>query len=101
MRRILLVLTVALLMAAMMVATGPAFADHVTAHPFCGEQQGSDEEDPAEYAQEHITDMAQNESPGLTGPPTARDPDPATEHAPGAHRGFAVCDPSGHAENEE
>ena len=89
MRRILLVLTVALLMAAMMVAAGPAFASHVTEHPFCGSGD--------QYAQEHITEMAQNETPGLTGPPTPRPADPATEHAPGAHEGFAVCDPSGHA----
>jgi hypothetical protein len=89
MRRILLVLTVALLMAAMMVAASPAFASHVTEHPFCGSGD--------QYAQEHITDMAQNETPGLTGPPTPREADPATEHAPGAHQGFAVCDPSGHA----
>jgi hypothetical protein len=34
MRRILLVLSVTLLMAAMMVAAGPAFASHVTEHPF-------------------------------------------------------------------
>jgi hypothetical protein len=87
MRRILLVLTVALLMAAMMVAAGPAFASHVTEHPFCG--SGED------YAQGHITDMAQNESPGLTGPPTPREADPEGEHAPGVHQGFAVCDPSG------
>ena len=100
MRRILLVLTMALLMAAMMVAAGPAFADHVEEHPFCGEQQGSGEDDRAEYAQEHITEMAQNESPGLTGPPTPREDVPEDEHAPGAHRGFAVCDPSGHAGSE-
>ena len=89
MRRILLVLTVALLMAAMMVAASPAFASHVTEHPFCGSGE--------QYAQEHITEMAQNETPGLTGPPTPRPADPATEHAPGVHHGFAVCDPSGHA----
>ncbi len=92
MRRILLVLTAALLMAAMMVAAGPAFASHVEEHPFCGSGE--------EYAQEHITDMAQNESPGLTGPPSPRESDPEGEHAPGAHRGFAVCDPSGHAGRE-
>ena len=56
------------------------------AHPFCDSGR--------EYAQEHITEMAQNETPGLTGPPTARPPVPGTEHAPGAHQGFAVCDPS-------
>jgi hypothetical protein len=56
------------------------------AHPFCDSGR--------EYAQEHITGMAQNETPGLTGPPTAREADPVTEHAPGAHQGFAVCDPS-------
>ena len=92
MRRILLVLTVALLMAAMMVAASPAFASHVTEHPFCGSGD--------QYAQEHITDMAQNESPGLTGEPTPREDDPEGEHAPGAHRGFDVCDPSGHAGSE-
>jgi hypothetical protein len=92
MRRILLVLTVALLMAAMMVAAGPAFASHVEEHPFCTSGQ--------DYAQGHITDMAQNESPGLTGPPSPREPVPDTEHAPGAHKGFAVCDPSGHAGSE-
>ena len=89
MRRIVLVLTVALVMAAMMVAAGPAFASHVIEHPFC--DSGN------QYAQEHITVMAQNETPGLTGPPTPRPPVPATEHAPGVHHGFAVCDPSGHA----
>jgi hypothetical protein len=56
------------------------------AHPFCDSGW--------EYAQEHITEMAQNETPGLTGPPTARPPVPGTEHAPGAHQRFAVCDPS-------
>jgi hypothetical protein len=56
------------------------------AHPFCDSGWL--------YAQEHITEMAQNETPGLTGPPTARPPVPGTEHAPGAHQGFAVCDPS-------
>ena len=91
MRRILSVLTVALLMVAMIVAAGPASASHVTEHPFCGSGQ--------DYAQSHITDMAQNETPGLTGPPTARESEPAGEHAPGAHRGFAVCDPSGHAQD--
>ena len=93
MRRILLVLTAALLMAAMMVAAGPAFASHVEEdHPFCGSGE--------QYAQEHITEMAQNETPGLTGPPTPRPANPTTEHAPGAHKGFAVCDPSGHAGSE-
>jgi hypothetical protein len=92
MRRILLVFTVSLVMAAMMVAAGPAFADHVTAHPFCDIDQTAEP-----YAQEHITVMAQNETPGLTGPPTPRPPVPATEHAPGVHHGFAVCDPAGHA----
>jgi hypothetical protein len=50
-------------MAAMIVAAGPAFASHVTEHPF----RGSGEQ----YAQEHITVIAQNEPPGLTGPPHA------------------------------
>jgi hypothetical protein len=92
MRRMLLVLTAALLMAATMVAAGPAFASHVEEHPFCTSGQ--------DYAQGHITDMAQNESPGLTGPPTSREADPEGEHAPGTHQGFAVCDPSGHAGSE-
>ena len=78
MRRILLVLTVALVMAAMMVAAGPAFAFHVTAHPFCGSGE--------EYADEHITTLAEEQGLG-----------PAHGHTPGFHEGFAVCDPSGHA----
>jgi hypothetical protein len=44
--------------------------------------------------------MAQNDSPGLTGDPTPREDDPEGEHAPGSHRGHAVCDPSGHAGSE-
>jgi hypothetical protein len=89
MRRILLLVTVALVMAAMMVVMAmPAFADHGP-HPFCGSGN--------EFAQEHIRVMAQNETPGLTGPPTPRPPVPATEHAPGEHQGFSVCDPAGHA----
>jgi hypothetical protein len=92
MRRRLLVLTVALLVAAMMVAAGPAFAEHVEEHPFCDSGR--------EYAQDHITDRAQNDSPGLTGDPTPREDDPEGEHAPGSHRGHAVCDPSGHAGSE-
>jgi hypothetical protein len=88
MRRILLVFTVALVMAAMMVAAGPAFASHGP-HPFCGSGD--------QFAQEHITVMAQNETPGLTGPPTPRPPVPTDEHAPGDHQGFSVCDPAGHA----
>jgi hypothetical protein len=92
MRRMLLVLTAALLMAAMTVAAGPAFASHVTEHPFC--------DDGEQYADEHITVMAQNDSPGLTGDPTPREADPVGEHAPGDHEGFAVCDPSGHAGSE-
>jgi hypothetical protein len=79
-RRILLVLTVALIMAAMMVAAGPAFASHVTSHPFCGSGQ--------EYAHGHIKPLAQEQGLG-----------PAHGHTPGHHRGFAVCDPSGHAQD--
>ena len=78
MRRILMVLTVALVMAAMMVAAGPAFASHVTAHPFCGSGQ--------EYADLHITTLAEEQGLG-----------PAHGHTPGFHEGFAVCDPAGHA----
>jgi hypothetical protein len=89
MKRIVLMVTVALVMAVMLVAAGPAFASHVTEHPFCGSGE--------QYAQEHITGMAQNETSGLTGPPTPREADPEGEHAPGVHQGFAVCDPSGHA----
>jgi hypothetical protein len=79
MRRILLVLSVALVMAAMMAAAGPAFASHVTAHPFCGSGE--------EYADEHITTLAQQQGLG-----------PAHGHTPGLeHSGFSVCDPAGHA----
>jgi hypothetical protein len=91
---------IAVLVLAMMSAltfSAPAFAAHQGtdhqgppepfAHPFCGSGE--------EYAQGHITEMAQNETPGLTGPPTARESEPAGEHAPGVHQGFAVCDPSG------
>jgi hypothetical protein len=92
MRRILLVLTVALVMAAMLVAANPAFAVHVEEHPFCDVNETAEP-----YAQGHITDMAQNQTPGLTGPPTPRAADPVTEHAPGVHQGFSVCDPAGHA----
>lgn len=80
MRRILLVLTVALLMAAMMVVAGPAFASHVTEHKFCGSGQ--------EYAHGHIKPLAQEQGLG-----------PAHGHTPGHHSGFAVCDPSGHAQD--
>jgi hypothetical protein len=91
-RRLAVVLATAMMLA-MMVAAGPAFGSHVKEHPFCGSGD--------QYAQEHITAMAQNDSPGLTGPPSPREADPEEEHAPGAHKGFAVCDPSGHAGSEE
>jgi hypothetical protein len=79
MRRMLLVLTVALVMAAMMVAAGPAFASHMNeVHPFCGSG--------AEFADLHITAEAQAQGLG-----------PAHGHTPGFHQGFAVCDPAGHA----
>ena len=79
MRRILLVLTVALVMAAMMVAAGPAFASHMNeVHPFCGSGD--------EYAEKHITTLAEEQGLG-----------PAHGHTPGFHQGFAVCDPVGHA----
>ena len=77
MKRMLLVLTVALLMAAMMVAAGPAYAFHVTTHPFCDSGQV--------YAHEHIEALAQEQGLG-----------PAHGHTPGFHSGFDVCDPSGH-----
>jgi hypothetical protein len=79
-KRTVMILTVALVMAAMLVAmAAPAFADH-TAHDFCGSGN--------EFAQGHVVVMATNESPGLTGPPP--------EHVVGSHQGFAVCDPAGH-----
>ncbi len=78
MRRVLLVLSVALLMAAMLVMASPAFAFHVTEHPFC--TSGED------YAEGHIVPFAQDQFLG-----------PAHGHTPGFHSGFAVCDPSGHA----
>ncbi len=77
MRKRLLVLLMGLLMV-VMVAAGPAFASHVTTHPFCGSGQ--------EYAQLHIKPYAQTQFLG-----------PAHGHTPGFHSGFDVCDPSGHA----
>ena len=79
MRRILLVLTVALIMAAMMVAAGPAYASHMNAtHPFCTSG--------VVYAQWHIKPFARTQFLG-----------PAHGHTPGFHSGFEVCDPAGHA----
>jgi hypothetical protein len=84
MRRIMLLVTVVLVMAAMMlVAAGPAFASHMNdVHPFCGTGR--------EYADEHITTLAQQQGLG-----------PAHGHTPGLeHSGFSVCDPAGHAGSE-
>ena len=79
MKRIMLLVTVALVMAAMLVAAGPAYAFHVETHPFCDTGQ--------QYAHEHIRFLAQQQGLG-----------PAHGHTPGLeHSGFSVCDPSFHA----
>ncbi len=79
MRRMLLVLTLALIMAAMMVAASPAFASHMNeTHPFCDTGWT--------YAHQHIEVLAQEQGLG-----------PAHGHTPGFHSGFSVCDPAGHA----
>ncbi len=80
MRRLMMLLTVALVMAAMTVAmAAPAFASHMNeVHPFCGSG--------AEFAELHITAEAHAQGLG-----------PAHGHTPGFHEGFAVCDPAGHA----
>ena len=76
-RRLAVVLATAIMLA-MMVAAGPAYASHVDEHPFCGSGE--------EYAHGHIKPLAQEQGLG-----------PAHGHTPGSHKGFSVCDPSGHA----
>jgi hypothetical protein len=74
MRRILLLLTVAVVMAAMMVASAmPAFA-HTEMDP-CVQ---TSEPGHSEYAQHHIVPLVGQES----------------DHNPGLHQGFSACDPS-------
>jgi hypothetical protein len=80
-RRLAVVLATAMMLA-MMVAAGPAFGDHVKEHPFCGSGE--------EYAHGHIKPLAQDQGLG-----------PAHGHTPCHHKGFSVCDPSGHAGSEE
>jgi hypothetical protein len=78
-RRLAVVLATAMMLA-MMVAAGPAFGSHKNeVHPFCGSGE--------EYARKHIKPLAQEQGlgPGQDG------------HTPGSHKGFSVCDPSGHA----
>jgi hypothetical protein len=90
MRRIVLMVTVALVMALMMVAA-PAFASHQgsehqgppnpdpLAHPFCGSGE--------EYAHGHVVGLAQGQQ--------IMAPEAGGVHNPGlAHEGFTVCDPS-------
>ncbi len=88
-RKRLLVLLAAAMMAALTVST-PAFASHQGsdhqgppepfAHPFCGSG--------AEYAEGHIVPLAQAQE--------IMAPEAGGVHNPGlAHEGFAVCDPSG------
>jgi hypothetical protein len=90
MRRIVLMVTVALVMALMMVAA-PAFASHQgsehqgppdpdpLAHPFCGSGE--------EYAHGHVVGLAQGQ--------LIKAPEAGGVHNPGlAHEGFAVCDPT-------
>ena len=90
MRRIVLLVTVALVMALMMVAA-PAFAAHQGtehggppdpdpgAHPFCGSGE--------EFAHGHVVGLAQSQQ--------IKAPEAGGVHNPGlAHEGFTVCDPS-------
>ncbi len=74
MRRIVLLLTVALVMAAMMVASAmPAFA-HNAGPCFEGGDPGH-----SEFARHHVVPAVGQES----------------DHNPGQHRGYSVCNPSG------
>jgi hypothetical protein len=79
-RRMLIVLSVAALMVAMMaVGAGPASAQgppEPFAHPFCGSGE--------EFAHGHIVSLAQEQTLGE-----------AHGHNPGGHQGFAVCNPAG------
>ena len=90
MKRIVLMVTVALVMALMMVAA-PAFASHQGSehqgppdpnplvHPFCGSGE--------EYAHGHVVGLAQAQ--------LIKAPEAGGDHNPGlAHEGFTVCDPS-------
>ncbi len=79
MRRLLLLLTVAVVMAAMMVASAmPAFAHDA------GPCEQTDEPGHSEYAQHHVVPTAGHE-----------DPTGQTNHYPGVHQGFSFCNPSG------
>jgi hypothetical protein len=80
MRRFMLLVTVVLVMAAMLVAAGPAFASHMNqTHDFCDTGRV--------FADKHITTLAEEQGLG-----------PAHGHTPGLeHSGFSVCDPAGHA----
>ena len=74
MRRILLLLTVALVMAAMLVASAmPAFAHQA------GPCTPSDDPGHSEFAQHHIVPFAQEGALGEGG------------HKPGSHKGFSTC----------
>ncbi len=80
MRRLLLLLTVAVVMAAMMVASAmPAFAHNVG--PCGDETQTGSPEGPghSEFARHHVV------------PTAGQDPD---DHHPGVHQGFSECEPS-------
>ncbi len=78
MRRILLLLTVALVMAAMMVASAmPAFA-HNAGPCFEGGEPGH-----SEFARHHVVPVSQSGVPG------------SERHVPGEHRGYSACNPSG------
>ncbi len=78
MRRLLLLLTVALVMAAMMVASAmPAFAHQAGPCAASAADPGH-----SEFAQHHIVPFAQEGALGAGG------------HIPGSHQGFSLCDPS-------
>jgi hypothetical protein len=78
-RRILLLLVVAALVAMLAVGAGPASAQgppEAGTHPFCGSGE--------EFAHGHIVAEAQKQTLGE-----------AHGHNPGGHQGFATCNPAG------
>jgi hypothetical protein len=81
-KRILMVLSVAAVMAAMMLFSAPAFAHQAgpcipANDPFAAEPGHS------EFAGHHVVPLAQSGVPG------------ADRHVPGEHSGFSFCNPSG------
>jgi hypothetical protein len=82
MRRLLLLLTVAVVMAAMLVASAmPAFA-HLTGPCIPATDPATAEAGHSEFAQHHIVPRATTGELGEGG------------HIPGTHQGFSACNPS-------